>query len=136
MTDRIDLNMNLMDAIIAIADGNPGAISAMVGLVKDVERVDPDNALGPFGPLLLLDSFRIYGSSIWLLYKDICGQDLTRMLGLLRAVQLGIATRSELSKGIEAARMGAEHRLTGDRVDELLQKVRDQLPAFAKESAE
>jgi hypothetical protein len=139
MKDRLNLNMSLRDAINTLArheneDGyNPGAVSALTEVTKVAAAVDPQSALGPFGPLLSLDNCRIYGPLVWLLYKDICGQDAVKMIALLRAVQLGYATRDELNKATQYAgrytyEPGAE--MTEARRDELIAKVRKQLRAF------
>ena len=67
-TDRITLDMSAVDIIITMADGNPGAVTVMTELVKR----------HPFGILdiLKLDIARVYGSDIWIIYKDVCAGDI------------------------------------------------------------
>jgi hypothetical protein len=79
--ERITLSMSTSDAIVAMCDGNPGALSVCVQLMKE----------GPHGffRVLYLDSLGIYGPRIWRLYKDVCRQDLAVMQALLEGSRLG-----------------------------------------------
>ncbi len=66
---RITLDMSVMDAAIAISEGNPGAASVCGQLLQD-----------PSGMGLLdlchLDDMALYGPNIWIGYKDICKEDI------------------------------------------------------------
>jgi len=117
-----DLSMTMPEAMYVLSDGNPGAITAMVESIKIAPQVDPDSALGPWGPLFALDSLDCYGSRIWMLFKDVCGQDPAKMIGVLRAIQLGIVSDKTVSAAIDGAPFD---------VDETVGKVRERLPAFA-----
>lgn len=64
-----DFNMNYKDCIIAMANGNPGAARVMCEMIKH------DPVKGQIG-LCHLDDKEIYGSDIWVVYKDICKQDI------------------------------------------------------------
>ena len=121
---RLDLADNGSAIIMKMADGNPGAIGVMMDILKHAEEIDPDNILGCTGTLFSLDSYGIYGSDIWMLYKDICEQDLYSMLALLRAVQLGFCHVDEL---IAAIRNG---EMQQGRLVELIFKVQERLPNF------
>lgn len=65
---RIKLTMSVPDCIISVVDGNPGALRVCMNLLEN-------NELG-FADLLHLDDMEIYGSDIWLCYKDICRENL------------------------------------------------------------
>lgn len=65
---RIKLTMSVPDCIINVVDGNPGALRVCMNLLEN-------NELG-FADLLHLDDMEIYGSDIWLCYKDICRENL------------------------------------------------------------
>lgn len=133
MKDRLTLGMSGMDAMILMSDGNPGAIIALSEIMQANPRVDPDSSLGGWSGMLFLDTLDIYGSDIWLLFKDICGQDPVKVLALLRAVQMGLMDRNELKNGIESARRGPS-TLTAERVEEALAMVKKKLPRFASEA--
>ena len=119
-----DLSMTTMDVLMALADGNPGAINVMMLMMEQGEKIDPDSAFGVFGGIVALDTHGIYGSRIWCLYKDVCGQSIEETLAALRAVQLGIARASDLSAAIDGK---------GDKFDagKALLSVRERLPSFA-----
>jgi hypothetical protein len=115
--------MSGMDVIMALGDGNPGAISVLAEIFKNAAAIDPDSALGPLGALCGLDNMDCYGPRIWMLYKGVCGQDLVKMIGVLRACQLGIVDQRTLNEAIDGKR---------DAIDpaDLLAKVRERLPKF------
>ena len=48
--------------------------------------------------LVLLDELEIYGTGIYILFKDKCQGDVKRLLLLLRGVQLGCYSRSKLKE--------------------------------------
>jgi len=120
------LNMTGTDILIAMADGNPGAITACMTLMEDAERVDPDSVLGAMSPIFALDTLGIYGSRIWMLYKDVCKQDTARVLALLRAHQLG-QIAGVTSRALNHA---IDNRGDGIDVDAALAAVKQRLPAF------
>lgn len=66
---RINLDSTPVEAATAMAEGNPGAISVIAQLLGT-----------PMGIIALchLDDAEIYGSNIWVLYKDVCKQDITK----------------------------------------------------------
>ena len=66
---RINLEMAPADAIVKMADGNPGAVHVMCELLK------PDLIEG-FLDICRFDDLELYGPDIWVAYKDICGSDI------------------------------------------------------------
>lgn len=68
--DRITgLNMSILKIMFALSEGNPGALRVLTELQGDGEG---------FLDVLGCDSKRLYGSRIWMLYKDVCGEDIER----------------------------------------------------------
>lgn len=123
---RIDLTDSPMSAITKMADGNPGAVRVLMELFQQWPVIDPDSALGEFSGVLHLDTLDIYGHRIWQFYKEVCQQDLTNMVGLMRANQLGFLPESELIRAVDGARMA------DDWVQGYVAKVRARLPAFGQ----
>jgi hypothetical protein len=119
-----DLSLTTMDVIMLMSDGNHGAVAVMCELMQKTDKIDPDAALGGLGAILSLDTHGIYGPRIWQFYKDVCGQNLNRMLGLMRAVQLGYLGESKLSYAIDTHGAGLD-------IPALLSMVKERLPAFA-----
>ena len=122
------LNMSLTDIIVELADGNPGAVRVMMEIIEHDGMIDPDNLLGALGSILSLDTHGIYGSRIWMLYKDVCRSDIEKMLAALRAVQLGIARERDLLSAID----GNEKSFDADAA---LGAVKEKLPAFGLKAA-
>lgn len=120
---RIGLHDNAQDVFIKLCEGNPGGLTVCAEIYKQGATIDPDGAMGGLGALLGLDTLGIYGSRIWMLYKDVCGQSIPKTLSTLRAHQLGFITESELIHAID--NYGA-----GINVDELYNQVQERLPNF------
>lgn len=131
--DRINLSMTTMDCVLALAEGNPGACTVMADLLANGAAIDPDSALGGLGPVLALDTHRIYGPDIWIFYKDLCGQSIHRVSAVLRAVQLGHYSEHELHDAIAAARQGRPADLTAEKIDALYDGVCARLAQFQRD---
>ena len=54
----------------ALSEENPGAINVLIQWIES----DPMALLA----ILILDSKRLYGSHIWMVYKDVCSEDIER----------------------------------------------------------
>ena len=119
--ERIDLNA-IIDPNFAVkmAEGNPGAVTVIVQLIDD--KSDPDSWAGGIGNLLSLDTHGIYGSNIWVMFKNCCNQNILNVVTVLRAVQLGLYTERELWQCIDTC--------TPIDCNQLLVKVRKELPRF------
>src|SRR5882757_1852945 len=101
---RIGLLDDPLSSVVKLAEGNPGATVVMGQLLRDGNAIDPDGAFGGFGVLLGFDSLGIYGPSIWLLYKDICGENIRNVCMIVRAWQLGFLPSGRLRAAIEYTR--------------------------------
>ena len=123
MNERIGLKDTSMDVMIKLSEGNPGAISVCANLLKNTSKHDPDAFMGGIGSLLMLDTLNVYGSRIWMFYKDFCKEDVGTMVLMLRAFQLGFISRQELDNAID--RRGA-----GIDIDDIGKKVKERLPNF------
>jgi len=120
---RIQLHMTARDMLLEMCEGNPGCINVLMSMLTQGDQIDPDAALGGLHNLLSLDTLEVYGSRVWMLYKDVCGQDLVKTVGVLRGWQLGFVKREQISHAID-------NRGEGLDVDDVLAKVREKLPKF------
>jgi len=98
---RIELTDSPMDALIKMAEGNPGAAVAMMDILKQHDEIDPQAMLGGLGTIMILDTWGIYGSSIYILYSDKCDRNVRQLLMLLRATQLGFFSHTKLQQMAE-----------------------------------
>ena len=127
----IKVQDSLEDIVIKLSKGNPGAITVLCRMLKSTAAIDPDSALGALTCLRLLDTMGIYGDGIWLLYKDICGEDLVKAIAVIRATQLGIIHPDKVVEAIDCHRT-ANPAAAEIYPDDLLAKVQERLPDFGK----
>jgi len=124
MSERVTLSMTIKEVLIVMGGGNPGALTVCMDILKRGVEIDPQNAMGGLSAILSMDTLGIYEHRIWMLYKNVCGESLEKMLGLLRANQLGYISPEILNRGIDNCGEGID-------VEGLFDKVREQLPQFA-----
>jgi hypothetical protein len=74
---------------------------------------------------LFLDDKGIYGSRIWMFYKDVCGESLVNMLAVMRACQLGHLSEARSNYAID-------HYGNGIDMPTILKFVYSELPNFNK----
>jgi hypothetical protein len=117
------MRMTGLDAVMAMSGGNPGAMRVCFEILRDGGEIDPDGLMGGLGVILLMDTFRIYEDRIWMLYKDVCREDVVSTLVVLRALQLGMIDQATLNRAIDNDGEGID-------VPTLLAKVRERLPRF------
>lgn len=124
---RIELTDSIKDICVKMSEGNPGALSAIVEIIKNGERIDPDSFAGGLGTVLMLDTFGIYGTDIYILWSDICERDTAKMIAVLRACQLGHFSDRILK---DAANRQDRTGRTLIPVQELYEKVKGELENF------
>lgn len=127
-TERINLMMTTMDALMAMTEGNPGALVASLALIEKAPAIDPDDFMGGLGKLLACDTLGLYGPRLYMLHNDVCGSDLTKMIAVLRAWQLGFVTKEQVGHAVD-------NYGEGINVDALLAQVRERLPKFGSVTA-
>ena len=116
-------NDTFANIIIKLSEGNPGAISVIMQMKISAGTIDPQNFMGSLGSIFFLDSLCIYGSRIWMLYKDVCEQDIKLVVAMLRAVQLGIINAKTLNRAIDNYGAGLD-------VKAVLASVKEKLVEF------
>jgi len=118
------------DVFMKLSEGNPGALRVCMRIFTQNATIDPDNFMAGLGPLLVLDTLGIYGESIWALYKYICGEDITKLLAVLRSWQLGFVSDAEIRLAIDA--WYTDGHSTGLNPEALLAQVQERLPVFGQ----
>lgn len=90
-------DLSVMDSLIELAEGNPGAASILA-------RIAAQDGPSSVVDLLHLDDMNIRGVQIWVGYKDHCNSDLDKFLELVRKRDPGlIATINRESGSREIA---------------------------------
>lgn len=112
-------------AVRKMGEGNPGALRVLVACVQLAAAIDPDAALASVAPLFWLDELEVYGSDIWMLYKDVCREDLRSMIAVLRGWQLGFISREQIAHAVENYGEGID-------VAEIFRKVEEHLVGFQR----
>lgn len=125
---RIELHDTTQDIIFKMSDGNPGAMTAMMSLLKESKEIDPQSAMAGLGPLLSLDTLGIYGTDIYILWNDKCKNDTRRFCMLLRAHQLGMVQARDIQE--MAADQMQQVNLTAEKWDKIEADVCEQLGEF------
>jgi hypothetical protein len=131
--NRINLGDDFKSIDISMSEGNPGALNVIMQIITESERIDPDAVMGPFAHLLNLDSCNIYGSKIWILYKDISDSSILKTIAVLRAVQLGLLESHFLMRAIDSIENSSAIERVEIKVNEILKDVQQRLPNFAKD---
>lgn len=129
--ERIKLTDSTMDVMMKMSDGNPGALNVLMQMLKS-DSIDPDAAMGGLGSILLLDTWGIYGSDIYILNNDICDRDLPKTLAVLRATQMGMFSSDILKDACHRQDRSGKALVP---VDELYLKVKEALPNFDMQPA-
>jgi hypothetical protein len=125
--NRITLCDNAKSAVIKMCEGNPGAITALMEILKCAKQVDPDDFMGGLGKILALDTLEIYGTNIYVLWNDICDKNTSKMIAVLRANQLGFISDQILKDACHRQDRSGREIIP---VEELYVKVVERFPRF------
>lgn len=127
LKERIALTDSTIQVVTKMSDGNPGAAITLMQMLKTGSTIDPDGFAGGLGFILLLDTYGIYGSDIYVLNNDICDSNMNKTCAVLRACQLGLFSSSTLKDACSRQDRSGKKMIP---VDELYAKVKEQLPNF------
>ncbi|CAK7041195.1 MAG: hypothetical protein PEPC_01758 [Peptostreptococcus russellii] len=125
--EKIELSDSMSSAIAKMAEGNPGALNACISLLEESEKIDPQNIMGGLGYLLDLDKEGIYGTDIYVFWSDICNRETSKMIAVLRAIQLDFFSGRVLADACHRQNYSGRDMVP---VEELYKKVIERLPEF------
>ena len=129
MKNKLTLDMTGRESIVLMCDGNPGALNVLLELVDKNAIVDTDSVLGFMTTMCGMDESGIYGSDIWILYKDICGSDVVMLMALFRGKQMGLIREEDILHDMRCA----THMRKLD-IQDVYDRVVEVLPNFNKVS--
>ncbi len=121
----IQLTDTLMDIMLKMSKGNPGAINVLMELYTTGGKIDPDSALEGLGSIFALDSHGIYADRIWMLYKDVCKCSIPHVIAVFRAYQMG-QLAGVTDEVIDSA-IDGKIKLN---LDDIMEAVQKELPNF------
>jgi hypothetical protein len=122
MANKIRLSDSFSDVLVKMSEGNPGALNVCMDILNKGAKIDPD-CPDPMLLILDLDTMGIYGSKIWMLYKDVCGMNLAKTIAITRAYQLGLLSAQRIHFTIENNGKDID-------LDEICSAVGKRLPLF------
>lgn len=114
---RIQLTDTGMDIVVKMCDGNPGAMTVLMELMKKKD----------FPSILSLDSHEIYGTDIYVLWNDICDRNLDHLRAVLAASMIGFIERNVVTDACSRQDYSGKAMIP---VEELFQKVITDMPDF------
>lgn len=120
-----NVHLSLEVLMARLSDDNSGALRALKDITRQAPITEPYSPLGEYGPLYALDHLGCYGPRIWCFYHWLCKGSPIKVLGLLRAMHLGIITRETLNQAIDG-------RIEID-VGAIMAKVVNRIVAFGME---
>ena len=93
---KLNAKMGTSDMIIAMAEGNPGALSCLIELVKTNYG---------FLDLLVLDRMEVYGEKIYILWNDCCSRNMTVLKEYLRSFRRGEVSKEKIHETLSTEKM-------------------------------
>ena len=111
---RVKPNMNDTEVLYAMSSGNPGAATVLLCLRAGFSPFNDNTSV------VQLDELGIYESRIWMLYKDMCGEDIVATRSILQAASLELLSLDALHHAID-------HYGEGVDVAEVIEKLHDHL---------
>lgn len=128
--ERIRADMSVQDIVMAMSGGNLSAIITCMELLSTNKKVDPDAFDSGLFSILMLDTLGIYEERIYMLWNDVCKRDVSKMIAVIRAHQLG-----QLA-GVDSMTLNhaIDNRGAGIDLDAVVEAVKSRLPNFNPEA--
>lgn len=77
--ERLNLNGTIVDTVVQMSEGNPGAATVLARILKSQDTIDGLTLI------LNLDDMNMRGPQIWLGYKDHCDKNLSAFIECIRS---------------------------------------------------
>jgi len=120
---RIAHDDTLLSIFTKLSDGNPGAFTVLLRAMEYTAKYHQEGCdAGGMYMLEILDTIGVYGSDIWLLYKDICKENIEHFIQVLKAYQYGFVDEATIHEAIDDKE---NYKIGGSELDIefLIQKV-------------
>lgn len=93
--EKLTGDMSVMDMVMTMSEGNPGAIQILAQMMNDHRR---------FIDILLCDSLDIRGSKLYMLNNDCCGRNMDKFDRTLMMLRCGVFSQEDIHKNLELIR--------------------------------
>ena len=94
---RLNSNMSMTEGIIAMSDGNPGAVTTLLSLLQMEGKDDFDS----IGAIMNLDYLGIYGPKIYMIGNDCCKRNQKKLIRTLKMIMTGVFTQEQIHTNLE-----------------------------------
>lgn len=102
----------IMEDLVAMSEGNPGAVSVLAAILKDDD-------LG-YITVLNLDDMNIRGAQIWIGFKDVCDGDLEKFVEKVKSrdeAMIAAINEHRGHSGWKAVTSGASYAVMRPRLE-------------------
>ncbi len=93
--EKLTLNMDPMEMIMTMSEGNPGAINVLMEMMRNPRS---------FMDILLCDSLDIRGSKLYMLHNDCCRSDTNKFNRTLMMLRCGVFTDEQIHDNLNLIR--------------------------------
>lgn len=93
---KIQLTDTIMDIMVKMSEGNPGALTCLMEMIKKKDWY--------IIMILHLDTLELYGSKLYMLWNDCCDRDLVKMELVLRNNQMGKLSKEDIHRNLDSGR--------------------------------
>jgi len=93
--EKINGNMSIMDIMMTMSEGNPGALTILMQMIGD-----PTGILD----ILTCDSLEIRGSKLYMLWNDCCERNYAKFKRTLAMLKVGLFSQEEIQKNLSLTR--------------------------------
>ena len=87
---RININSTIADSILAICEGNPGAMAFVMELIQE----------GDMLTVLMFDKLELYGEKLYMLWNDCCGREIENVRKVIDLWQQGKITKESIQEHV------------------------------------
>lgn len=89
---KLNANMNTMDMIMTMCEGNPGAMQVVMQMMNDPRC---------FMDIFLCDLLDIRGSKLYMLHNDCCGRNKDKLKRTLTMFRYGVYSQEEIQSNLD-----------------------------------
>ena len=98
---KIGLQDSMMDVMMKMSEGNPGALTCLMDIMKKQDWYGGADSLTM---VLSFDTLGLYGSKLYMLWNDCCDRNLGKLELIMRNWQMGNLSDHDIHSNISKGR--------------------------------